>query len=107
VIAIDFSKYSECVLNTFLKIDGIEEVSLVRVINTNRFMESDISREMMSSEEKLKEVAKFFEEKGVKTRYFVPIGNPADEIVRIAESVNASLIAMGSRGRGNSGKAAW
>jgi len=35
----------------------------LRVISTGRFMENDISREMMSSEEKLKEAAKFFEKR--------------------------------------------
>ena len=58
ILAIDFSKYSEYVLNTLLKVEGIEELTLVRVINTRKFKGEDISREMKLSEEKLKEIAK-------------------------------------------------
>ncbi len=99
IYATDFSDYSLRVVNVILMYrDWIDEVVVVRVVNVGRFS-SDLEREKTESDERLKEVVDFLKSNGLNCRGVLRVGDPAEEIVRVAEGENADLIAMGHRGR--------
>jgi len=106
VYATDFSDYSLKVANVLLRYrDLIEEVLIVRVVNLNKILgafvdqEEWIEREKEQSLEKLNELENFFKSNGLNCRNFLRVGDPAEEIIRVAEKEDANLIAMGHRGR--------
>ncbi len=106
VYATDFSDYSMKVANVILRYrDLIEEVIIVRVINLNKIFgvfvnqEAIIEKETEASTEKICELESFFASNGLKCRSFLKVGDPAEEIVKVANSEKADLIAMGHRGR--------
>ncbi len=103
VCGIDFSEHSNLVLD-FIKdySNFIEEALLVRVVNLARFhgiffngVEKFVEEERKRSKEKLNSLIL----DGVRARFEIPVGNPAEEIVKIAEKENANMIAVGTRGR--------
>ncbi len=105
VCGIDFSEHSNLVLD-FIKdySNFIEEALLVRVVNLARFhgiffngVEKFVEEERKRSEEKLNSLINELD--GVRARFEIPVGNPAEEIVKIAEKENANMIAVGTRGR--------
>ncbi|ADB58578.1 universal stress protein [Archaeoglobus profundus] len=83
----------------------IDEVLIVRVININRVLETLIDRESwiekekMASLEKFEEHESFFKLNDIKCRSILRVGDPAEEIVGVANEEGANLIAMGHRGR--------
>ncbi len=105
VCGVDFSEHSNLVLDFVRDYSNfIEEALLVRVVNLTRFhgivyngVERFVEDEKRRSEEKLKYLKSELD--GVRARFFVPVGNPAEEIVRIAKEENADMIAVGTRGR--------
>ncbi len=101
LLGVDFSEYSENALRSILKSEPKpKEVVLVRVINVKRFRGADAILEKNTAEMKLSEIVNEFEKEGIKANYIIPIGNPAEEIVKVADSLNTSLIVLGHRGRG-------
>ncbi len=105
VCGIDFSEHSNLILDFVRDYSNfIEEALLVRVVNLTRFygiifngVEKFVEEEREKSEEKLKYLASELD--GVKARFAVPVGNPAEEIVKIAKEEKADMIAVGTRGR--------
>ncbi len=107
IFATDFSEYTEKITNilkTYKDLFG--EVIPVRVVNINKtvktiFSEIDewIRKEKEIAENRLLELADRLQEAGISVDWFyIPVGDPATEIARVAEKVGASLIIMGSRG---------
>ncbi|MBM7615019.1 universal stress protein [Alkaliphilus hydrothermalis] len=101
LIATDFSTAADGLLNCVaeLKQMGMEEALLVHVIDI-RIGEGSILHLQQSGRKKLEEIAKGLEGYGIKTKLYTPIGFAATEIVQIARAEDASLILIGSRGRG-------
>ena len=104
VYATDFSEHSVKAMNVILRYKNlIEEVILVRVINIHKFAifgrDNLIEEEKRVSLEKLKEIEALFYSNGLKCRSFLRVGDPAEEIVKLAEKVGADIIVMGHRGR--------
>ncbi len=112
LVPTDFSEISENVINLlpgFKKI-GLEEVVLIYVINKDRYDHPasgfDVSKFLAEEEEyarqKLSKYVEELEKKGVKASFIdpPPFGDPEAEIVKTAKKINASLIMMGSRGKG-------
>ncbi len=106
VYATDFSDYSLKVFNVLLRYKNlIDEVLMVRVVNLNKVLgafvdqEAWIQREKERSLERLEELKILFESNGIRCRSILQVGDPAEEIVRVAESEGANIIAMGHRGR--------
>lgn len=107
VYATDFSDHSNRVLNVLMRYKNlISEVVIVRVINVHRLsfpfvnVKEAIENEMRFAQEKILEITEFLDDYGIKSeRFYIPVGDPAEEIVRIAEDENADLILMGRRGR--------
>jgi len=73
----------------------------VKVPYTEKEMEQVKKRAM----DYLKKTGKNLKSKGATVKIEVTIGSPADEIVRIADEINANLIAMSTHGR--SGISRW
>ena len=107
----DFSEYASQVLDYLTELgDFIDEVILVRVINLTRVkgvvagvdINVWIESEEKKSEEKLNKMVDYLKDHNIKAEYIkpVPAGDPVAEIVKVAKKENASLIIMGSRGRG-------
>ena len=101
LVGVDFSEYSEDALKTIINLEPKpKEVIIVRVVNIRRFKGADVIREKNVAEERLSEIVEEFRRRGVEANYLIPIGNPPEEIVKIADSLNVSLIVLGHRGRG-------
>jgi nucleotide-binding universal stress UspA family protein len=73
----------------------------VKVPYTEKEMEQ-IKKKAMNY---LGETGKSLKSKGATVKIKVGIGNPADEIIRVADEINANLIAMSTHGR--SGISRW
>jgi len=108
VFATDFSESSQKIVNILANYKNIfKEIIPVRVVNINKVLMSVFSdidewiqREKTVSEEMLLELTGYLREMGFKVDlFYIPVGDPATEIVHVAEKVKASLIIMGSRGR--------
>ncbi len=110
MMAVDFSECSLSMLNRVEELEkaGCEEVILIRVINTAKFgsvagfdIDSWIEVEEKESMEKLEELVKEIERKGVKAKFVhpLPVGDPVYEIVKAAKKENVSLIMLASRGK--------
>ncbi|WP_198002017.1 universal stress protein [Archaeoglobus veneficus] len=107
--ATDFSRHSENIVDVLVEYGGvIEEVVAVRVVNINRVKGSVfsnvngwVSQERAVSEENLSKLVDNLRQHGVRARYYtpIPVGDPATEIVKVAEDEKVSLIITGSRGR--------
>ncbi|ADB58758.1 universal stress protein [Archaeoglobus profundus] len=107
--ATDFSDHSQKVLNVLVRYrDLVKEVVVVRVINVHRFQNplvnvADlINEERKYAEEKILEILDFLDDHyGIKGEvFYIPVGDPAEEIMRVAEKEKADVIMMGHRGRG-------
>jgi len=105
LFATDFSPYAEKIGKCgILCTPGVREVVLLHVVDKRKLMyggESGVSAvkraELLLQEEKerLKEAGKFEEVKAI-----VKVGMPSREIIATASEEEASLVVMGSRGRG-------
>lgn len=107
----DFSECSHKVLEYLVELrNTIQEIVLVRVINLNRLIgvtsgvdiDAWIKHEEEESEKKLSELINFLQQHRIKASYISPIpaGDPVTEITKAAEKEKASLIVIGSRGKG-------
>jgi len=107
IYATDFSDHSHRVLNVLMRYKNlIDEVVIVRVINVHKLslpfvnLKEAIKKEMNYAQEKILELLDFLEDYGIKSeKFYVPVGDPAEEIVRVAEEEHADMIFMGHRGR--------
>ena len=107
VYATDFSDQANKVLNVLMKYRKlIEEVVVVRVINIHSVsipfvnVREIIEKETAYAKEKITELRDFLSDYGIKCeKHYIPVGDPAEEIARVAEEENADVISIGSRGR--------
>ncbi len=107
VYATDFSDQSNKVLSVIMKYrELIGEVVIVRVINIHRISfpfvnaKEIIEKETAYAKEKIAELRDFLNNYGIKCeKHHIPVGDPAEEIARVAEEENADVIFMGSRGK--------
>ncbi len=110
MMAVDFSDCSLSMLNRVEELEraGCEEIILIRVINTAKFgsvagfdIDAWIEVEEKESIEKLEELVKEIERKGVKAKFVhpLPVGEPVYEIVKAAKKENVSSIMLASRGK--------
>ncbi|MDI6655340.1 MAG: universal stress protein [Candidatus Hydrothermarchaeota archaeon] len=108
----DFSEYARATLECAgeLKSIGAEEVVLLHVIDEKSvigisgsaapdLLVAELQKEV---EKKLEELKIMVEKQGMEARIVkpVPLGSPADEIIKIAGKEDASLILIGARGKG-------
>jgi len=93
--AVNLAKHFESEIVAIYVIDRVilEEVSKV---HERHELEEEIKRK---AERCLNYIVKLAEKKGLKARSILVEGQPHDQIVRHAESLEADIIIMGSRGR--------
>jgi len=111
----DFSENAEKALEYIKKLKeaGTEEVVILHVIDTAYLeaYEDVYSLEGMDTEEILKKLKKETEKKlkeieekirahGLKTKISIKMGEPYEEIVKVAGEENVSIIVLGSTGKG-------
>jgi len=103
-------KIEDLLLRTTPKLDA--EVTLLRVISKINFnvlthderaqlpmSEAEAKEVTENAQNYLKTVAEKLTKQGINTKVMVAMGNAAEEIVKAAHEINASLIAMSSHGR--------
>jgi len=97
----DFSNYADEIFQCIdeLKAIGVEEVVYVHVVDlkTARGSASMLEENAKSLMEERK---KKLEDNGLKVIIHVPTGDPAAEIIKVAEKEDVSLILIGARGKG-------
>lgn len=112
LVPTDFSEVSESIIKWLpnLRELGLEEIVLIHVINKDHFDHPasgfDITRLLEEVEEfargRLSKNVEALKAEGVKASYVdpIPFGDPEAEIAKAADEVGASLIIMGSKGKG-------
>lgn len=103
LIPTDFSKYAEAMTECVSEIPGVKEIVLLHVIARDPLARVwSPGDELKKANSKLEESKKSLEKAGLKSK---ALAIPAEEgeeyriIQRVADDENASLVAMGARGR--------
>lgn len=96
---VDFSVYSENAVSRLLATEGVGEVILVYVVSRGESSD-EITRCQKRARERGMDLRRRFTSQRIPARVIVRTGNPASEIVRIAEEEDASLIWMSYVGKG-------
>ncbi|MEW5785921.1 MAG: universal stress protein [Bacillota bacterium] len=100
LLATDFSRNSLQVFDLFLENYKIfDKVILLNVIDEGYTIEQ-VEENKRKAEEKLKIWQKEFEEKGLAVELCVVVGISSEEIVKIANEKEVSVVALSRRGRG-------
>lgn len=102
----DFSAYSDAVLTCLpdLRVAGLREVVILSVIRSSDVpLPETVNRESLdywrwSLGEKLNVAKMALEGKGLRVLTRIEYGNPAEQIVRVAEEEQVSLIVLGAQG---------
>ncbi len=105
--ATDLSEHSQKIVNVLIRYKNIlKEVVIVKVINVNKFLNPFINllelveREKALAEEKILGIMDILEDYDVKCEiFYIPVGDPAKEIVRVAECERVDVVMLGHRGR--------
>ena len=101
LLCMDFSAPSEKLLECMpeLQSSGLQEVVALHVIDI--YSEAALEKELQEeNEQKLKKIGKQLQELGLTVTTKLVRGVPSDEIVRIAQEEEVSLILLGSHGKG-------
>ncbi|OPY39901.1 MAG: Universal stress protein [Methanoregulaceae archaeon PtaU1.Bin222] len=96
---VDFSPYSEHAISRLLATEGVGEVILVYVVSRGESSE-EIARCQKRARELGLDLRSRFTSQRIPARVIVRTGNPASEIIRVAEEEDVSLIWMSYSGRG-------
>jgi len=108
LVALDFSPYSQKILDRIREIPGIQEVVLLHVVDATRPARLDWTHgqpRIQNTQLLLEEKKKFLEQLGLRVRISVDVivnaitqGTISQAILEIAETENVSLIVIGARG---------
>ena len=93
----DFSESAENALS-FVKNIGFQEIVLVHVVTKGETSE-EIENNIQDAKKKLEDINKSYKDAGFKTKEYIRVGHPADEICLLAEEEEVSLIIMSSHGK--------
>lgn len=95
----DFSKPAETAFSFVKGLKGIEEMVLVHVIRKGETKE-EIEARVQEAKKKLGVLGEELNRAGIKNIIYVHLGDTPDEINRVAEEEDCSLIAIGPYGKG-------
>ena len=108
LVALDFSPYSQKILDRISEIPGIQEVVLLHVVDATRPARLEWTHghpQIENAKLLMEEKKKFLEHLGLKVRISVDVivnaitqGTVSHAILEIAETENVSLIVIGARG---------
>ncbi|RQD76917.1 MAG: universal stress protein [Candidatus Syntrophonatronum acetioxidans] len=97
LLSYDFSQPSE---ELFSFLEELQEFGAGEVILSHVIDNGIRPRQVIEETKKcLSSMVKGLEEKGFKTQLEIPIGSPAEEVIRLANREKVSLILIGSRGK--------
>ena len=96
---IDFSPSSDTAINLLKSTKGIGEIILLNVVSHGE-TESEIKNAVEDAKERIERLRGDLSVHGIETRSIVRIGNPASEIIEVADEEDVSLIWIGSHGKG-------
>ncbi len=99
VCPIDFSEYSDYATDLLGGTNGVGEVILLHVVSRGE-THAEIDKSMQQATDQLDDIRSRLARQGLPVQATVRIGNPADEIIRLAEEQDASVIWMSSQGKG-------
>ncbi len=95
----DFSEPAQKVGSLLGGMQGVEKVVLAHVVTQGETQE-EIQEYVHAAEQKLGETRKPLDAAGIDTEIRVRLGSPSDEIIRLAEEEDVSLIVMSRHGLG-------
>ena len=95
----DFSGSAEQTLSLIKQIPNMGRIILVHVVDKGETKE-ELDTYVEEAEGKLKNLQEYLTGSGIDSDYHVHIGDPVNEINRVAEEEDVSLIAISSRGKG-------
>lgn len=96
---VDFSPFSDSAVNMLVRTGGVGDILLLHVVSRGE-SDNEIRESVRRAKIQIEEMQSSLSAQGVEARTMVTTGNPATEIVRIAEEEDVSVIWMSSRGRG-------
>jgi len=112
LVPVDFSECSNQLVKNLPKIVkefGSEEVFLIKVINTFKFVGVSsgfdfttwLKDEEIKTKNKLGELIEYLKAHGVKADFVkpIPVGDPVSEIIKATKNLKVSLIVLSSRGK--------
>ncbi|HPH47875.1 MAG TPA: universal stress protein, partial [Methanothrix sp.] len=95
----DFSQPAKEVIDFVSTIKGVGEIGLQHVVASGE-SDEQIDAAVRDAAGKLNDIAREIEKPDLKVRVHVQAGNAPEEISRLADREDASLIAMSSHGKG-------
>jgi len=95
----DFSSFSDRALSLVSTTKGIGEIIILTVVSHGE-TESDIQNAVEEAKERIEKIRGDLSAQGIGARSIVRIGNPASEIIEVADEEDVSLIWIGSHGKG-------
>ncbi len=93
----DFSQPAEAALSFLKSLEGVDQVVLLNVVSKGETQE-EIDANAASAQEKMDAILDDLVQAGKNVKALVVVGNPVDEIKKVAENEDVSLIAMSSQG---------
>lgn len=95
----DFSQPARDVISFVSKLEGVGEMDLQYVVASGE-SDEQIDAEIREAGAKLNDISKEIARPNLKVKVHVQVGNAPEEISKLADMEDASLIAMSSHGRG-------
>jgi nucleotide-binding universal stress UspA family protein len=99
VCPVDFSEYSDRATYLLGRTGGVGEVILLHVVSRGE-SQAEIDESIRRATDQLEAIRSGLAGQGLNAQALVRAGNPADEITKLAEEKDASVIWMSSHGRG-------
>lgn len=93
----DFSQPAEAALSFLKSLEGVDQVVLLSVVSKGETQE-EIDANASAAQEKMDAALDDLVKAGKNVKALVVVGNPVDEIKKVAENEDVSLIAMSSQG---------
>lgn len=96
---VDFSPFSEYAVTLLAGMTSIKKVTLLHVVSQGETKDG-IAEGIRSADAKIEAMRRNFAVQGIDATAIIKTGNPASEIVRVAEAEDVSVIWMSSHGAG-------
>lgn len=93
----DFSQPAEAALSFLKSLEEVDQIVLLNVVSKGETQE-EIDANAASAQEKMDAILNDLVQAGKNVKALVVVGNPVDEIKKVAENEDVSLIAMSSQG---------
>ena len=93
----DFSQPAEAALSFLKSLEGVDQVVLLSVVSKGETQE-EIDANASAAQEKMDAAVEDLVKAGKNVKALVVVGNPVDEIKKVAENEDVSLVAMSSQG---------